>query len=266
MDEPREGTRDALPGYRHVPRATGAGSAAPSAEVEVVLTDLPALWGMLTPRRAQYRFPAWVRQELSLPPQEARWVLPRSVEREAARLARRHEYTLDFVTDDALLRRFFHELYRPYVLGRFGSGAIVVNEEDFLAKARGCTLARLHESGQWTAGLLLERRGSRLRLGWFGASRYPPPVGASDVLDVGCIRQAHAAGVRRVELGHSRPSLADGVVRYKQKLGARVCAVRYPQARLGIAVDRGPPALFDRLNGWRLIAFRGGRPSILEAS
>jgi cyanophycinase-like exopeptidase len=68
-------------------------------------------------------------------------------------------------------------------------------------------------------------------------------------------------------LGHSRPSLVDGVVRYKQKLGARLCAVRYPQAKLGIAVARGQRALFDRLNRRQLVEVRGrGLVRVLEAS
>jgi hypothetical protein len=266
MDEPRECARYALPSYAHVAKAVGREATIASERIDVVLTDLPPFWQMLTPQRAQYRFPAWVRQELALPPRGSEWVLPRAVEREAARLARRYEYTLDFVTDEISQRRFFHDLYRPYVLQRFGSGAIVVTERDFLARARSCTLARLHEKGRWTAGLLLERRGTTLRFGWFGALGDPPPPGASDVLDVGCIRRAHSDGVRRVLLGHSRPSLTDGVVRYKQKLGASLCAVRYPQAHLGITVDGGQRSVFDRLNGRQLVAIRHGRPSILQAS
>jgi hypothetical protein len=266
MDEPRECARHSLPSYRHVPGAVADARGTEQGDVAVVLTDLPALWGMLTPRRAQYRFAAWVRQEVTLPPAGTPWVLPRAVEREAARLARRHEYTLDFVTDDDSVRRFYRELYRPYVLARFGSGAIVVAEEDFADAARGCTLARLNDCGRWAAGMLLERSGAELRFRWFGASRSPPPDGASEVLDVACVRRAHADGVRTVLLGHSRPSLADGVVRYKQKLGARLRAVRYPQPTLGIAVDRGHRPMLERLNRRQLVTVRGGLVRVLEAS
>ena len=114
--------------------------------------------------------------------------------------------------------------------------------------------------------MLLERSGTELRFRWFGASRSPPPDGASEALDVACIRRAHAGGVRTVLLGHSRPSLADGVVRYKQKLGARLRAVRYPQSRLGIAVDRGQRPMFERLNRRQLVTVRGGLVRVLEAS
>lgn len=266
MDEPRELARRCLPSYRHVPSAASARDT-DGAEVACVLTDLPALWGMLTPRRAQYRFAAWVRQEVSLPPPGSAWVLPRPVEREAARLARRHGYTLDFATDPASLHRFYAELYRPYVLARFGSGAIVVAEREFVAAARDCTLALLRQQDRWAAGVLLQRSGAELRFRWFGAACSPPPDGASDVLDVACILRAHSDGVRTVMLGASRPSLVDGVVRYKQKLGARLCAVRYPQSKLGIAVARGQRALFARLNRRQLVEVRGrGLVRVLEAS
>ena len=266
MDEPREHARHPLPSYRYVASAADA-SGSGGTDVAAVLTDLPALWGMLTPRRAQYRFPAWIRQELALPPADAKWVLPRAVEREAARLARRHGYTLGFMADEGSLRRFYAELYRPYVLARFGGGAIVVAERDFVAAARDCTLAVLSEQHRWTAGVLLERSGAELRFRWFGAACSPPPEGASDVLDVACIRRAHSDGVRTIMLGASRPSLVDGVLRYKRKLGARLCAVRYPQARLGIAVARGQRALFDRLNRRQLVEVRGrGLVRVREAS
>jgi hypothetical protein len=68
-----------------------------------------------------------------------------------------------------------------------------------------------------------------------------------------------------VQLGHSRPCLTDGVLRYKAKLGARLHAVRYPQAVLGIAVDGSKHALFERLNARQLIVMRGGHANILEA-
>jgi hypothetical protein len=266
MDEPRECERYSLPSYRQVPTAAAATARMQPCDVAVVLTDLPALWSMLTPRRAQYRFAAWIRQELTLPPPGAAWVLPRAVERDAARLVRRHGYSLDFVAGEDAVRRFYRELYTPYVRARFGGGAIVVAEEDFVGAARGCSLARLHAKDRCVAAMLLERSGAELRLRWFGAERNPPPEGASEALDVACIRRAHTEGVRTVVLGHSRPSLVDGVVRYKQKLGAQLRSVRYPQARLAIAVDRGQRPMFERLNRRRLVAVRGGLVRVLEAS
>ena len=266
MDDSRERGRHRLAGYRDVPHVVAASRAgSEAARPHVILTDLPALWGALTASAAQYRFPAWVRQELTLPPAGEPRVVPRAVEREAARFVRRHGYTVDFVTDAVALRRFFHELYRPYVRARFAGESIVVAEEEFLRKARGCTLARLHGQGQWLAGVLLELSRTTLRFGWFGAKGDAPPPGASDVLDLACLRHARDAGIRRVQLGHSRPCLTDGVVRYKAKFGARLHAVRYPQAVLGIAVDGQRRALFERLNSRRLIVVRRGRPNVLAA-
>jgi hypothetical protein len=267
MDDSEERHQQRLASYRHVPHVVRGASrdGSDDARPHVLLTDLPALWSMLTPRTAQYRFPAWVRQELILPRADERWLLPRAVEREAARLVRRHGYTVDFVTDAAVVLRFFHELYGPYVRTRFGTEGVVVTEEEFVRRARRCTLARLHCRGDWMAGMLLESSPTAMRFGWFGAKGAAPPPGASEVLDVACIRHARAAGVRRVHLGHSRPCLTDGVVRYKAKFGARLCSVRYPQAVLGIAVSGERQALFDRLNSRQLITIRDGHSRLLEA-
>jgi hypothetical protein len=263
MDDPRERARGELRGYRQVASAaSGPLAAAPS----VVLTDLPPLWGALTPRRAQFRFPAWIRQELVVPASGARWVVSRSVEREAARLARRHEYSVDFAVDETAVGRFYHELYRPYVLARFGAEAVVVAEAAFVQQARRWTLARLFRRKEWVAGLLLETQRHSMRFRWFGAATEPPPPGASEVLDVACVRHASETGIARIHLGHSRPSLVDGVVRYKMRLGGEIRAVRYPQAVLGIVVNRTHTALLDRLNARQLVGIRGRSATVLQAS
>ncbi len=264
MDEPREKRADELAGYGQV----AAALASAPAGIDAIVTDLPPLRATLTPGNAQFRFPAWVRQELSLPAKAgaAGWLLSRAVEREAARQARRHGYTVDFVHDESSLLRFFHELYRPYVSARFGAGAIVASQDQFQQRARHAVLARLICNGHWIAGMLLEKSRRAVRFGWFGATGGAPQPGASEVLDVACIRHAHEAGVRRILLGHSRPSLADGVLHYKARLGAQLRAVRYPQAVLSIAVRRRHAALFNRLNERQLIDIRGRSIRILTAS
>jgi len=228
----------------------------------VLLSDLPPLWNTVRPLPADLRFPAWVRQHLDLPAKAAvgTWLLSRSVEREVARLTRRHDYTVDFVSGPDALRQFFRELYGPYISTRFGTGAIVVSEKTFLARSASHTLARLHSAGKWVAGLLLAESKAAMKFGWFGAQTTPPSPGASDVLDVACIRRAWELGLARITLGNSRPSLADGVVRYKSKLGAHLEPTRFPQAMLGIGFHGALiPQVIDRLHAKQLLALNGNR-------
>jgi hypothetical protein len=235
-------------------------------DAHIVLTDLPPLWAWMAPAAGDIRFPAWMRQELQLPADASgsRRLLPRPVEREAARYRRRHDYRVDFTTDRAAMREFFHHYYQPYIRTRFGTGAIAVSEHEFLARAGGQVLARLHRGADWVMGVLLAHRGHTLRFGWFGAREDPPPPGASDVLDLACIERAHADGAHRIVLGHSRPVLTDGVVRYKSKFGARLLPTRFPQATLAIELRQHPMPIIERLNAHQIVSTRGRHTAVMR--
>jgi hypothetical protein len=222
------------------------------------------LWARMAPAHCHLRFPAWMRQELRLPAERLSTgrLVPRAVEREAARYRRRHVYRVDFTTDTSAMRAFFHDYYQPYIRTRFGGGAIAVSEQHFLELASHQVLARLYRGADWVMGMLLAKRRDTLRFGWFGATENPPPPGASDVLDLACIERAHADGVHRVVLGHSRPVLSDGVVRYKSKFGAQLLPTRFPQATLGIEVRESHASILERLNARQIVRFEAHQPMV----
>ncbi len=139
-----------------------------------------------------------------------------------------------------------------------------MDEARFLATARGMTLAQLFAGGEWVAGLLFQLGGERLSLGWFGLRTLPTPAGASEALDAWVIGHAAERGARCAVLGHSRPSLADGVVRYKARFGAEILPTRFPQRMVGIEVRRPTQAVARALNAARFIAFTGGSPRMRE--
>lgn len=232
---------------------------------DLAVAELPFLWRSALPAGVQWRIPAWVSQEIRAP-ECAEIALPVALRKEVTRHTRRETYAVDFSTDENDVRQFFSGLYRPYVAERFGAGAVLVDEPRFLSVSRGMTLARLRAGKDWVAGLLFRHRGETLELGWFGASSIPPRSGASEVLDAAVIERAVSAGARRVIFGHSRPSLADGVVRYKSRFGAIVRPTRFPQRVIGIEARRASPALAVAMNAARLIAFPGGRGGACELS
>jgi hypothetical protein len=118
-------------------------------------------------------------------------------------------------------------------------------------------LAKLCSGSEWVAGLLFRIAAGTLSLGWFGSRTTPPPAGASEALDAWVIGHAAALGARRAVLGHSRPSLADGVVRYKARFGAVIRATRFPQRVVAIDVRRPTPAVAQALNAARFVTFDG---------
>ncbi|MGH8249528.1 MAG: hypothetical protein ACREVI_02340 [Steroidobacteraceae bacterium] len=233
------------------------------ADGDFAVGEVPPLWNALLPAATELRMPAWVSQEIHAD-DGSPLLLPAPLLKEVNRLCRRERYTVEFSTDPALVRRFHAELYRPYVMGRFGAGVILVDEARFLAVSCAMTLAILSDGPVWVAGMLFRQQGTRLDLGWFGSSSVPVRPGASEVLDARVIERAIAGGVRRVVMGHSRPSLADGVVRYKSRFGAHILPTRFPQRVIGLRIQRHSAALASALNAARFVVFRDGRPKAYE--
>jgi hypothetical protein len=216
---------------------------------EIVVVERPPLWAALGGLTGATRIPAWIRQELHLDGNGGvdRWTIGRHLEREAQRHIRRHDYRLVMSDTEADKREFFAEFYLPYQQSRHGAGAIMVTPQRFGEVAAKATLAKLLQAGSWTAGMLLLRQADTLHLSWFGSRCDPPAPGASEVLDVLCIKDAAQRGMRRIDFGHSRPSLVDGVVRYKRKFDAEVVHPRYPQTVIEWQIRTDRPALHEWL-------------------
>ena len=233
------------------------------AGVEVAAVEVPRLWRPCLPPDMALSMPSWVSQEIRAR-DHAKLELPAAVRKEAMRHWRREHYSVELATGGEAISRFFAEFYRPYVTARFGPGAVIVDEDRFLAVGRRMTLAKLSAGGEWVAGMLFRLRAATLELGWFGSRAMPPQGGASEVLDSWVIGQASDRGACRAVLGHSRPSLADGVVRYKARFGAVIRPTRFPQRLIGIAVRRPTRALAAALNAARFITFDGARSEARE--
>lgn len=234
-----------------------------SASADLVAMEVPWAWQRCLPVDTHWRMPAWVSQEI-LATDRGSIELPVPLRKEVRRHERRHGYELHFSTDEADVRRFHATLYRPYVEARHGGGAVIVDERHFFAVSRGMTLAVLASSGEWVAGLLLQRRSTTLHFGWFGSASTPPRRGASEVLDARVLEWAAQNGIRRVVMGHSRPSLADGVVRYKQRFGAVVRPTRFPQRILGLRVQRSSPALIAAIEAARFVGVRDAQIEVYQ--
>jgi hypothetical protein len=231
----------------------------PESAADLGLSELPAAWAVMGSPAATLDVPAWVRQTLTLPgPDPGHRLLPRGAEREAERHIRRQGYRLTLSAGAEETRRFYHELYAPYVRARFGAAAVLIPEAAFIAASRHQQLASLYAGERRVAAMLLRRRGAHMRLGWFGMLTEPAPKGASEALDLLVIRQAHAEGVRSVVMGNSRPCLSDGVFRYKRRLGAQPQATRFPQSRLHIHLTRMTPTVRQCLAQQPLLTDRPG--------
>jgi hypothetical protein len=229
-------------------------------QADLMLGDLPPLWQALLPDDAALRLPAWLSQVVDLP--ESGPLLPRKLEREVGRHRRQRGYRVEFSNDEADVRRFYREFYVPYLRARFGPDAVVVPEARMIAQLRGKILAKLYQDDCWVLGLTLAHERKVTRFGWFGSAQNPLPVGASETLDSLCIQHARDSGARQVVFGGSRPSLSDGVVRYKLRFGARFAATRLPPAQLAICLHTESPAVLECVQRQSLIRMRHGQTHV----
>jgi hypothetical protein len=234
-------------------------------EADLVAAAVPPLWRPCLPAGTLVRLPAWVSQEIRAPA-GADIALPPALRKEIQRHTRRERYAVAYSTEPRDVLRFYEGFYRPYVAARYGAGAVLVDEPRFFAVARGMTLAMLQADGEWVAGILFRLRGSTLGLGWFGSASAELRSGASEVLDAAVIDHAVSRGARRVVLGHSRPSLADGVVRYKSRFGAVLRPTRFPQQVIGLEPRRVSPAMAAAIQRARFVVFDGDAPRAWDIS
>lgn len=210
------------------------------ADVIVVDTNL-AVERLVVPR-ALHRLPRWVKQTLAVggSTQAVRARVGPSTLAWARRVLRRHGYRVDLAATDRARLQFFHELYRPFLRARFGAHAITVDEDRFRRETRGAGVLRLWSGTEVVAGVVVRAAGAELEVVWFGARADAAErglKGLSDALDYAALCLARRGGFERLHLGSSRPSLADGVLRYKQKWGATIVPARLPRADLRLAVD-----------------------------
>ncbi len=236
-----------------------------SSPADIIVCERAPLWATIGPALGDFRMPAWIRQELSLGNARGnRWKFGRHLDRELDRHMRRHDFRVVLSDDNAEKRTFYREFYLPYVTARHALGAITVSEELFDARATGATLAKLYAGDEWTAGMLLHYSSKELKFGWFGSRANPPLSGASEALDSLCIAAAAERGIRRINFGNARPSMVDGVVRYKRKFGVHCLAPRYPQTIIEWRLVNSRPELREWVNSQQFLCIKANNLRIVE--
>lgn len=226
------------------------------ADIVVIDTRL-AIERLIVPR-AFHRLPRWVKQTLAVggPERALHARVGTSTLAWARRVFRRYGYRIDLAATDQGRMQFFQELYRPFLRARFGADAIVVDEDRFRHETRGAGVLRLWSGNEVVAGALVRAVGTELQIVWFGARTDAVDRGLkgfADALDYAALCLARRGGFERLHFGSSRPSLADGVLRYKQKWGATPALGRLPRADLRLAVDPASAAARGFLSRARLI-------------
>ena len=171
--------------------------------------------------------PRWVRMSLGLPPtwDELKATWSRNTKKEV-RQAMRDGYSTEESTSLADFDAFYEQQYLPLIELRHASTPVVA-ERDYLKRLfREGLLLRVLRNGEWVAGQLLYRRGDWARcvcMGLLASQENLLRRGVLKAIYCASLRWGIDNGVRTLDLGRTRPSLNDGVFRYKRSIGAEVC-------------------------------------------
>jgi hypothetical protein len=167
--------------------------------------------------------PEWVGTRLTVP--DNLEVLVRSssnLQRDVRRI-RRHKYEPVVSFGDEDIHVFYHSFYLPLSKARYGDLLVVRPAHDLRDRVRRGGILWVQRERERVAALLFEQKGGTLDVLAVGTMDGDPKLmkeGAIAALYYFVIEFARMRGCRTVDFRGSRPSLNDGVLRYKSKWGA----------------------------------------------
>ena len=165
---------------------------------------------------------------------------------------------------------FYREMYVPYVRNRHSANAHVQPARRLRRAFRRGGLLWLSRDGERRAGLLFEHRGGTLGAVALGTAGGDPgrelKEGAIAATYLHMFDYARAAGCADIDLRGSRPSLDDGITRYKRKWGAVVYDRPDVLTITLVHWHRMTPAVAEFLAHTSLVFRDGGGLSALAAA
>lgn len=208
--------------------------------------------------------PAWVRQRLCIRNSWQTQIaeLKRGTRQELTRFLRKHQYTCEATHQQEDFEYFFDKLYRPYVLKRHGESGIMVSRERFMRECRRGVVLQLFHNGEIVAAAVLRRIVNTMAILWSGSAQESDAQqihGVTDALDYFSLLYASAKKCRWLDFGRSRPSLNDGVLRYKRKWGAEFTAGAVRQSAIQLILPSNNATGFEHLQQQVFVLRNGQR-------
>jgi hypothetical protein len=162
--------------------------------------------------------------------------------RQDLRLIRKHRLGFIESHSEEELVEFFNTMYRPHGLSRHGPSAQLRSYSSVRHAMKRGALLWITCEGQKVAGVVLEFKNRRMLLSALGAAGGDESLLKKGVLAATyyfAMQYARAQGCPTVDFGGTRPSLHDGLLRYKRKWGA--------------VIDPKPLNPFDTLVWWPIL-------------
>jgi len=192
-------------------------------EADLIFLRVDRISARILFRDGYLHVPEWVGTRLTVP-DDLTDISRRSHSlKEDLRVIRREGYEAEFSFDPADCEAFFHNVYQPYSLHRFGASDVVRQLYQIRRSVRRGGIVWVCRGSERVSGAVFELGRDTLRFLCVGTAGGRPElrkVGAIAAVYYFLIRYARDQGIARLDYRGSRAHLADGVLRYKCKWGA----------------------------------------------
>jgi hypothetical protein len=194
--------------------------------VNMTLIEADECYAPFLTRQGFFAVPEWVlfTMDTSMPLEE---ILNRARKYHAnnLRLIRKHQYTYEAVQDVEKLRLFYNKMYLPYIEARFGQTTELASFEFMEAVLQRGELLLIKRGREYVSGMLIHSVPSTPLMCYLGVKNGDKAYvkeGAVSALYLYSISWAKERDYRRLDYGHCRPFLTDGLFWHKKKWGMRM--------------------------------------------
>jgi hypothetical protein len=224
----------------------------------VLLVEINRIMTPLFFRGGWITFP-WVRQKVALGADYLR--RSKKIRKDSGRIVRKYGHRFEVCRDGLSLKKFYHEMYVPYIRARYTRNAHLRSLGEIRAAARTGFLLKVFQGGRWISAAVCGLKCSELS--WVALGMLPDydenrRHGALSATYYFLLGWALRHGIETVDLLRSRPHGDDGVFRHKKAWGADTFLDSWPHSRISIILPDGChlPACMKRLLVLKNSAFK----------
>ena len=225
-------------------------------EVNATLIEADRCFFPFLARRGFFVIPEWVLfiMDISIPIEKV--IRLRESNRNNFRKIGKYSYEYEVCFDKEKLHLFYHTMYLPYIYSRYGKLTVLTTlnrMEDILQRGE---LLLVKRGGEYVAGQLIYKASPVPIVSYFGIKDGNFDLvkqGAMFALYYYAILWAKEKGYTKLDFGHCRPFLNDGVFLFKRGFGMKIQRNPRHHRMLYLSINRLNPYLEQFFNNNPLV-------------
>jgi hypothetical protein len=207
---------------------------------DIVLVELNSLLKTAVPAGGYETFP-WIRQKVFLK-DHIYGERKAKIESKYGRKARKYNYRFEIVNDTSSAKKFYQELFAPYINSRFGDVTHLRDLKEIQRVVKNGFILQVFDGETWIAGAACRRRKREVTvfaLGLISDFSYHLQRGALSSAYYFLFKWAEDNGINTIDLLRSKPNVNDGVYEHKRFWGAIAEKDIWPHTCIRIFLPKG---------------------------